>query len=184
MKKAFIFLAEGFEEMEAVTPLDLLRRVGIDTKFVSISDSLQILGAHNILFTADMLFEREILQTADILILPGGMPGTMNLLAYEPLLALLLDFHKEKKTIAAICAAPLILGEIGILEGKSATIYPGMENRLIGAHPSESPVCVDGHILTSRGAGTAIEFTLAIIRELTDDATANQLKTSIVYHQT
>lgn len=147
MKTVYIFLAEGFEEIEAVTPLDLLRRAGVDAKFVSMEQSLQVKGAHNILYTADIMFEEASSVMADGAILPGGMPGTLNLLAHSGLCNLIHEYNKAQKHICAICAAPLILGNLNLLSGKTATIYPGMEDKLIGAMPSIDGVCVDGNIL-------------------------------------
>ena len=183
MKTVYIFLGEGFEEMEAVTPLDLLRRVGVDAKFVSIGSSLQVKGAHDILFTADLLFEDAMTKKPDGIVLPGGMPGTTNLLAHEGLCSLIKKFAMEKKPVCAICAAPLILGELGLLTGKTATIYPGMENKLLGAIPSESSVCVDGNIITSRGPGTAIPFSLKLAELFAGKEAADQLTVDIVYQK-
>ncbi len=181
MKTVYIFLAEGFEEMEAVTPLDLLRRVGINTKFVSTGSSLQVTGAHNVLFTADILFDEAADNMADGIILPGGMPGTLNLLAHQGLCSLIRSYYEAQKMVCAICAAPLILGELGLLTGKTATIYPGMENRLNGAIPSKNPVCVDGNIITSRGPGTAIPFALKLAEIFAGKEAAEKLTVDIVY---
>ncbi|MDD3394715.1 MAG: DJ-1/PfpI family protein [Clostridia bacterium] len=181
MKTVYIFLAEGFEEMEAVTPLDLLRRIGIDAKFVSVGEALQVKGAHNILYTADIMFDEAAAAMVDGIVLPGGMPGTLNLLAHQGLCSLICDYHKAQKPVCAICAAPLILGELNLLEGKTATIYPGMENKLKGAVPSEKPVCVDGTIITSRGPGTAIPFSLKLAEIFAGKEAAEKLKADIVY---
>ena len=181
MKTVYIFLAEGFEEMEAVTPLDLLRRVGINAKLVSTGPSLQVMGAHNILFTADFLFDEAAANIADGIILPGGMPGTLNLLAHQGLCSLIRSYYEAQKPVCAICAAPLILGELGLLTGKTATIYPGMENRLKGALPSKNQVCADGNIITSRGPGTAIPFALKLAEIFAGKEAAEKLTADIVY---
>ena len=170
MKKAYIFLAEGFEEMEAVTPLDLLRRVDVDAKLVSVTGNKAVTGAHE-----------EIETDADALILPGGMPGTLNLQAHEPLAELLAAHCNERKLTCAICAAPMVLGSLGLLFGRNATIYPGMEGYLIGAFPSTEEVVVDGNIVTSRAPGTAIPFALKLAELLTDASTAEALKKDIVF---
>ncbi|WP_313529467.1 DJ-1 family glyoxalase III [Anaerotignum sp.] len=183
MKTVYIFLAEGFEEIEAVTPLDLLRRVGIDAKFVSIGESLQVKGAHNIFYTADILFQEASNTMADGIVLPGGMPGTLNLLGHKGLCSLIQEYHNAQKYVCAICAAPLILGELNLLSEKTATIYPGMENKLIGAMPSISPVCVDGTIITSRGPGTAIPFALKLVEIFAGKKAAEDLTADIVYQR-
>lgn len=183
MKTVYIFLAEGFEEIEAVTPLDLLLRVGINAKFVSMGQTLQVLGAHNILYTADIMFDEASTVWADGIVLPGGMPGTLNLLAHQGLLNLIRNYNDAQKPVCAICAAPLILGELNLLVGKTATIYPGMEDKLKGATPSENPVCVDGNIITSRGPGTAIPFSLKLVEIFAGEKAAETLKADIVYQK-
>lgn len=182
MKKVYIFLAEGFEEMEAVTPLDLLRRVGIDAKLVSITGSKFVTGAHGVTYQADLLFD-EIDPDADALVLPGGMPGTTNLMQHTALATLLMQQYDARKWVCAICAAPMVLGALGITMGRKATIYPGMEEHLIGAFPSTDAVCVDGNVVTSRAPGTAIPFALKLVELLTDAATAERLTADIVYQK-
>ena len=157
MKKVYVFLAEGFEEMEAVTPIDLLRRAGVDAKLVSVTGNRAVTGAHGVTYLADLLFE-EIEEDADMLVLPGGLPGTTNLQAHEGLTKLLLKQHEAHKWVAAICAAPMVLGALGIVKDRHATIYPGIEDKLIGAAPLTDEVVVDGNVITSRAPGTAIPF--------------------------
>lgn len=181
MKKAYIFLAEGFEEMEAVTPLDLLRRVGADAKFVSVSGQKTVTGSHGIVYTADVLFEETDFSDADALILPGGMPGTLNLQKHEGLAKLLADAHGKGKLVCAICAAPMVLGSLDILDGRKATIYPGMEEHLTGAVPSKERVCADGNVVTSRGPATALPFGLKIVEMLMGKETADGLAEDVVY---
>lgn len=181
MKQALIFLAEGFEEIEAVTPLDLLRRAGVDAKFVSLTGNLAVTGAHGITYHADMLFAHDIAQQTDMLILPGGMPGAEHLQNHTALGKLLLEFDTAKKFICAICAAPMVLGHLGILKGKKATIYPGMESRLIGAEAVTDKVCRDGHIITSQAPSTAMLFTLSLIAALEGEETAQRIKDDIVF---
>lgn len=182
MKKAYVFLAEGFEEMEAVTPVDLLRRVGVDAKLVSITGERMVTGAHGVRYQADLLFD-EIEPNADALILPGGMPGTLHLQEHQPLARLLLSQYEAGGWVCAICAAPMVLGALGILKGKEATIYPGMEQHLIGATCSTAEVCVDGNVVTSRAPGTAIPFALKLAELLTDAKTAEGLISDIVYRK-
>jgi len=165
MGKVYIFLAEGFEEIEALTVVDLLRRAQIEINMVSITGSLQVTGSHQISVMADVLFEDAKFDDADMLVLPGGLPGTINLMKHEGLDKLLRKFHSESKNMAAICAAPTILGNKGLLEGKKATCYPGCENELTGSTVLYDDVVIDGNIITSRGLGTAIDFALAIIKK-------------------
>lgn len=182
MKKVYVFLAEGFEEMEAVTPVDLLRRVNVDAKFVSITGSKAVTGAHGITYMADLLFE-EIEDDADMLVLPGGMPGTTNLMAHEGLAELLVKQYDSHKWVAAICAAPMVLGALGIVMGRFATIYPGMEEYLVGADISTEEVVVSGNVITSRAPGTAIPFALKLVEVLVSESYAEHLKKEIVFQQ-
>lgn len=161
--KGYVFFAEGFEEIEAVTVVDVLRRAGLKITMVSMTGNLEVRGAHDIPVVTDELFEYVDHQGADILILPGGMPGTKNLAASHKLGELLKKYHGEGKWVTAICAAPSILGGLGILKGKQATSYPGYEPQLEGAVISHAPVVQDGNIITSRGAGTALEFALKLV---------------------
>jgi len=181
MAKVYIFLADGFEEIEGLTVVDLLRRAHIEINMVSITGRLQVTGSHKISVMADMLFEDARFDDADMLVLPGGMPGTINLMEHKGLDKLLRKFNSENKNIAAICAAPSILGSKGFLEGKYATCYPGFEDKLTGSNVRKQDVVVDGNIITSRGMGTAIDFALAIIRKLTDENTAKDIADKIVY---
>lgn len=183
MKTVLIFLAEGFEEIEAVTCLDLLRRVGVNAKFVSITGNYQVTGAHNAIYRADMLFDGEKAKDADAIVLPGGLPGAHNLLAHEGLHELILYFHEKKKSINAICASPMILGAHGILSGRSATIYPGMEAELIGATPVSDTVCTDGHITTSQGPATSFDFALRIVKNLMGDTVKEELMGDLLYRK-
>ncbi len=181
MKKLYVFLADGFEEIEGLTVVDLCRRVQLDCVTVSVTGNLEITGSHGIRLFADRLFEDDTLKDADMLVLPGGMPGSNTLLAHEGLKQLLLTYHAQKKYVAAICAAPMVLGTHGILQGKHATCFPGFEEKLLGATISSSPVAVDENVITSRGFGTAIDFGLAIVETLTDHATAAALSATIQY---
>lgn len=181
MGKVAIFLADGFEEIEGLTVVDLLRRAEIEIEMVSISDSDMVTGAHNIKVKADKTFQEVEFQTIDMIILPGGMPGTKNLLKFEPLNEKIKEFYKKGNMLAAICAAPMILGANGILVGKKATCYPGFEQELKGAEVVPEPVVVDGNIITSRGLGTAIEFASVMIEHLKDKKLADNIKESIIY---
>lgn len=179
MSKVNMFFATGYEEVEALTVVDLLRREGIEINMVSVTGEREVTGAHGIAVKMDKLFEE--IDEADMLILPGGMPGTLNLKAHQGLVELLKEYDKKGKYLAAICAAPTVFGELGMLKGRHATCYPGMEEGLVDATALEDNVVRDDHFITSRGLGTAIDFTLAIIEVLKDDVTANELASKIVY---
>ena len=183
MKKVYLFLAEGYEEVEAMTVVDLVRRAGIDLETVAITGTKEVLGVHDICVKADRSFEEINCDDADMLVLPGGKPGFMNLGAYEPLMEQIDYFASKGKYIAAICAAPTIFGKRGLLKGKKACCYLNMEKDLKEAIISYESVCVDANIITSRGVGTTIEFALAIIEALTDKQNAENVAKSIVYNR-
>lgn len=163
MKQLLLFLAPGFEEIEAISTIDILRRAGLDVSSVSITGDLRVVGAHGIAIEADILYPEVDFNQAEMLILPGGMPGTKNLNVHEGLKAALTNFAKAGKPLAAICAAPMILGQLGLLEGKEATCFPGNEVHLKGALLSEYAVVQDGSIITASGPGVAAEFALQIV---------------------
>jgi 4-methyl-5(b-hydroxyethyl)-thiazole monophosphate biosynthesis len=180
MKKAFVHLAEGFEEIEALTIVDVLRRAEIPTLMVSVSGSLEVKGSHGISILADTLFEKADYSDATILILPGGMPGAKNLNAHEGLKKHLKEFHQRGEKVAAICAAPLVLGGIGILKGVEAVCFPGYEDKLTGAKLRYDAAIKSGNIITSRGPGTALDFALTIVQELKGEEMADQLARSML----
>ena len=163
MKTVYLFLATGFEEIEALTIVDMLRRAEIDITTVSISRNLQVEGAHGITVTADCTWVELSTEDADWLILPGGMPGTKHLGECKPLVSLLQRQAAANKNIAAICAAPSVLGQAGLLNGYKATCYPGFEQYLEGAECVSEPVVRDGNIITGMGPGAAMEFALTIV---------------------
>lgn len=166
MKTSFLFLADGFEEIEALTAVDVLRRAEIPVKTVSISESLQVKGAHGITVKADLLYDNTTLANPKWLILPGGMPGAENLYEFAPLQGLLERHNAEGGKIAAICAAPgVVLGQLGLLKDKKATCYPGFESKMHGAAPQDAPVVVDGNIVTGNGPSNALLWALNIVRE-------------------
>lgn len=167
MKESFLFLAEGFEEIEALTAVDVLRRAGISVKTVSITSSLQVKGAHGVVVNADVLFDNTLFSSAEWLILPGGMPGATNLYEFAPLRGLLQrQSDSSNGRIAAICAAPaVVLGQLGLLKGKTATCYPGFEEMLVDAKVSEAPVVVAGKFVTANGPSTAMRWALTIVKE-------------------
>lgn len=180
MKKAIVFLANGFEEMEATGTVDVLRRGGIDTKTVSITDERKVIGAHNMEYTADSVFTETDFSDADALILPGGMPGSSNLNDCEPLKELLIEHYKKEKIVAAICAAPLVLGGLGLLKGRRATCYPGFEPKLIGATVTGEAVEIDGNVITGRGPGLVFNFGLALVSVLKSEAVAEEVAAGLL----
>ena len=179
MKKVNVFFAEGFEEVEALTVVDLLRRAGIETYTVSVTGEKMVRGSHGIKVEMDKTF--NVIADADAIVLPGGMPGTLNLKAHEGLAMLIREYDEQGKWLCAICAAPTVYGSMGLLKERHATCYPGMENELNCAEHMTDAVVVDDHFITSRGVGTAIDFSLAIIKNLIDDVTADKIASSIVY---
>lgn len=177
----YVFLANGFEEVEALAPVDLLRRASFEVTTVSITEHLAVIGSHNIPVVADTTFGAvSDFSDAELLILPGGMPGTKNLAACEKLTALLKAQAEAGKPLAAICAAPSVLGALGLLEGKEAICYPGFESALKGAKISDKRVVRDGNILTAAGAGVAVDFGLAAIEMLADAEQADTIRKAIL----
>ena len=158
-----IHLAKGFEEIEALTQVDILRRAGLDAYFVSVDDGIYVEGAHGITIKADFMFEETDYSKCEMIVLPGGLPGAYNLRDHLGLRQEILSFEAKGKGLAAICAAPLVLGDLGILEGRKATIYPGMEEELKGAEPLDFPVVRDKNIITSQGPATAMKFAVSIV---------------------
>lgn len=181
MKKAAVFFGTGYEEIEALTVVDLLRRAGIEVTCVAIDNKKQVMGAHHINVDMDAGIEGLDFDSYDVLVCPGGMPGTRNLEACRTLTDQLTRFYESGRLIAAICAAPQIFGHLGFLQGRKACIYPGMEAELTGAEVTYDPVIQSDHVITSRGMGTAIPFGLKIIANLTDQATADDLGKKIVF---
>lgn len=174
----YVFLAEGFEEMEALAPIDLLRRVGVEVTTVGVGGKL-IKGAHGVGFTADSDGEDLDFSDVDCVVLPGGMPGTTNLDASPMVEICLMKAAEKKALISAICAAPSVLGHKGLLKGKKATCFPGFEEDLLGALHTGAPVEKDGNIITARGAGVALDFALALVAELKDETAAKELRESL-----
>ena len=180
MKTVYLFLATGFEEIEALTIVDMLRRAEIDITTVSISRNLQVEGAHGITVTADCTWVELSTEDADWLILPGGMPGTKRLGECKPLVSLLQRQAAANKNIAAICAAPSVLGQAGLLNGYKATCYPGFEQFLTGATVTGDNVTVDRNITTGKGPGAAISFATAIITQIAGEEKAREVTSGML----
>ena len=176
MPKALVFIADGFEEIEALTSVDLLRRGGVEVETVSVGGGLLREGAHRVTVTCDRELTAGALEGADMLVLPGGWPGAENL-CREPLLRRALPaFAGQGKWIGAICAAPYALGDLGLLRGKKATCYPGFEEYLAGAEFTGALVEKDGNIITGRGPGAATEFALALVAALRGEAVSAEVR--------
>ena len=175
----YVFLANGFEEIEALTPVDILRRGGVEVVTVGIGDT-QIKGSHNITVTADISdSDFSILNDVEGVILPGGMPGTRNLEKSNKVIKAVTYCNERNLIIGAICAAPSILGHLGLLEGKKATAFPGFERDLFDAEIDSEYVSVDGNIITARGMGVSVDFALALLASLKGKDTAENIRKSI-----
>lgn len=183
MSKIGVFLAPGLEEIEGLTVVDILRRAGVEVVTVSISGQKEVTGSHNITVLADKLFEEVDFDELDGVALPGGMPGITHLKEHSGVNEVIVKFDQKKKLVAAICAAPSVLGQAGLLQGRRAASYPGFEEKLTGALISREEVAQDGHIITSRGMGTAIPFGLALTAYLLGQEKAEEIKASIIYRQ-
>ncbi|MDH6305798.1 4-methyl-5(b-hydroxyethyl)-thiazole monophosphate biosynthesis [Parabacteroides sp. PF5-5] len=180
MKKAFVFLATGFEEVEATGTIDVLRRGEVETTVVSITGDCKVTGAHGLQLVADKLFEETDFTDADALILPGGMPGSSNLNAYAPLKDLLVKHYDQGKVVAAICAAPLVLGGLGLLKGRRATCYPSFEPQLIGATITGEAAVIDGNVVTGKGPGLVFDFALALVKVLNGKPIAEEVAAGLL----
>lgn len=180
MAVVYAFLADGLEEVECLATADVLIRAGVKVKLVSITGKKEVKGAHGFGIHADTLLHEIDPMKADLLFLPGGMPGTKNLMACKPLCDALVQADAAGKRLAAICAAPSILGQLGLLKDKKATCYPGFEDQLKGASFQAVPVVTDGNITTSRGMGTSILLGLELVKLLKDEETSEKLAKAIM----
>ena len=177
-----VMLADGFEEIEALTVVDVLRRADVDVRTVSVSNEETVKGAHGILVSVDQGLSSCVAEQTEMIVLPGGMPGTTNLFECGALQNFLVQCRDRAVTIAAICAAPMILGEWGFLDGKKATCYPGFESHLKGAIHSAERVVHDGIFITSKGPGTAMEFALYLAGLLKGEGVSAQLASGMIFH--
>lgn len=181
MNRICVFFGTGFEEIEALTVVDILRRQGFETKMVSVMEEKTVMGSHQIPVVTDCLIGDVDFSREDVLVLPGGLGGTKNLEACEMLMEQVDAFAAAGKTVCAICAAPSILGHRGLLKGKRATAYPGFEEQLEGAEIVCEPAVRDGNIITGRGMGCSIPFALEILTCLADKEAADTMAEKIVY---
>ena len=184
-RSALVLLAEGFEEVEAVTPIDYLRRAGIEVTVASVDGNLLVKGARGIVVNADFtlydLVNQQGSAAYDAIIIPGGMPGAANIAASPEAKALIMEMAAAGKRICAICAAPaVVLSPLGILSGKKFTCYPDMEGKVQGGHWTDQRVVTDGNIITSRAAGTAGEFSIAIIAQLLGETEGDRIAQAVL----
>lgn len=177
----YTFFAPGFEEVEALAPIDIMRRAGLQVKTVSITGQLTVMGAHGIGVVADSLFADNDYSDAELLFLPGGMPGATNLDACQPLRDLIMAHNAQDKPLAAICAAPLVYGNLGLAEGKKMTCYPGFEKYLIGAEYTAALTQRDGLMFTGKGPGAALQLGYDLVEYFCGADTANDLKKGMMY---
>ena len=176
MKTIYVFLAEGFEEVEALTPVDVLRRAGLPVKTVSVTGVLTVNGAHGVPVVADMVFEEVKEGDAEMIVLPGGLPGATNLDAHAGLDKLIMSFAAAGKPLAAICAAPMVYGKRGLLKGKKATCYPGFDKYLEGAEYTGNMVEVVDNFILGKGPGAAPAFAFAILEKYAGAEKALEVK--------
>lgn len=183
-KRVAVMVAPGLEEIEGLTVVDILYRAGIPCDTVAVADAREVTSSHEVRIVCDTTLAEADLDSYDMIVLPGGMPGTKNLAACEPLRDKVCEFAAAGKQVAAICAAPaLTLGAWGVLRGRRATSNPNFREALagFGAEVSDDPVVVDGNAITSQGMGTAIDFGLEIVRHYLGDAAVADTKEKIVY---
>lgn len=183
MSRIAIFFSEGYEEVEAIAVVDICRRCRLDIDMVSITEDRVVVSSHGIAVGMDKVFAEIDFADYDMLVLPGGLKGTQGLEAHEGLMAQIDAFNAQGKYIGAICAAPSIFGHRGILKGRRACCYPGFEPELEGAIVSMENVEVDGHVVTSRGMGTATDFGLAIAGIFCGEEKALEIKNQVIYKQ-
>lgn len=181
MSKAVVFFADGTEECEALLAADLLRRAKVEVTVASASGSRELTSSHGIRLTADALAEEVDYTDVDLVVLPGGIPGTPNLAANRTIVDTVAAFAKAGKRVAAICAAPSILGSLGLLDGKKATAHAAFQDKLGGAQVLDAEVVVDGNITTSYGLGGAIPFALELVRQLAGPEEAARIQSAIAY---
>ncbi|NLL70649.1 MAG: DJ-1/PfpI family protein [Epulopiscium sp.] len=180
--KILVFLAEGFEEVEALTVVDYLRRKDITVDMVSITKEKKVKGAHNIIVMADkVISDIKTVDSYDGAVIPGGLPGATNLRDHEAVIHTIKALNEKNKLVAAICAGPIVLEKAGIIKGKKVTSYPGFEEELKEGNYVEQGVARDGNMITARGPALAVDFAIAIIDYLLGKEKANELKTSILY---
>lgn len=177
----YVFLATGFEDIEALAPVDIMRRAGLEVLTVSITGEQVVMSSHGVGVVADRVIADVDLDAAEMLVLPGGLPGSTNLDACDELTSAIKRQFDAGKTLAAICAAPLVFGHLGILSGKRATCYPGVETELKGATYTGAIVEIDGNIITGKGPGAAFEFGYTIVDHFLGQGASDGLRKGMIY---
>ena len=180
--KILLFLADGFEEVEALTVVDYLRRMDITVDMASITNNNEVVGAHNIKVYSDKLIKEIDLKSYDGVVIPGGMPGASNLRDSEDVIEIVQQMYKDNKMVAAICAGPIVLAKADIIKGKNITSYPGFDKDLKDSNYKTDSVVIDGNIITSRGPIFAVDFALEIVKYLLGDKKVLELKEDILYN--
>lgn len=179
----YVFLATGFEDIEALAPVDIMRRAGLDVQTVSITGERVVESAHGVGIVADLLLPDVDFSEAEMLVLPGGLPGSTNLDACQPLTQAIVRHFEAGGAIAAICAAPLVFGHLGLLKGRRATCYPGVEPELKGATYTAAIVEQDGNIITGKGPGAAFEFGYTIVEFFRGEGVSQALRNGMIYEE-
>ncbi len=179
----YVFLADGFEDIEALAPVDILRRGGVDVKTVSVTGSREAVSAHGVTILADITFEEADLSDADLLMLPGGLPGATNLNDHQGVREALAAQAARGGRIAAICAAPMVLGSLGLLKGRRATCYPGFEKYMDGAEYTAELFTVDGNITTGRGPAATLPYAYAILESFVGRAKTDEIRAGMIFTQ-
>lgn len=183
MEPVYLFFAEGTEEIEALAVMDIVRRAGIESYIVSVTGEKMVSGAHGINVQADLLFEEVDFDTASLLVLPGGLPGSYHLAEHAGLAEGIRRHYAKNKPLAAICAAPLVYGRMGLLEGMKATCYPGFEGELTGAEYTAALVEEDGQFITGKGPAAVFAFAYAIVARLKGQELADALREGMLYSE-
>lgn len=181
MARAYEFLADGFEEIEALAPVDILRRAGVEVTTVSISGSTTVESAHGIKVVADATFDEADLGDADLLLIPGGMPGAKNIDEHEGVRRAVAKHAAAGRLTGAICAGPMVLGHLGLLRGRRATCYPGFEDQLDGAEYTAAQATIDGNIVTGKGPGATLNYAFLIVEVMCGSRVAETLKEQMMY---
>ena len=183
MAKVYEFIANGSEEIEALTVVDVLRRAGVDIQTVSITGTKDAVLSHGVKIECDTTIEQCTLDDADMLLLPGGLPGATNLNEHEGVRNAMLKQYQSGKKVGAICAAPLVLGSLGILQGKKATCYPGFEDQMTGAEYTAEVFTIDGNIITGCGPAATLPYSYAILEMLGYAQEAAALKEGMMFNK-
>ena len=179
----YVFLATGFEDIEAIAPVDIMRRAGLDVQTVSITGEEIVVSAHGVGIASDLLLSDVDFSSAELLVLPGGLPGSTNLDACKPLTEAIKRHFESGGPIAAICAAPLVYGHLGLLQGRRATCYPGVESELTGATYTAAIVERDGNIITGKGPAAAFEFGYTIVDFFLGEGASQPLRQGMIYKE-